>query len=184
MEGLAEAGTTLITDDTFKLAKGLFRFESVGEKAVKGMKAPIKTYRVIAPSTRRTRFEVSAEEGLTPFVGWGRELDILLDGFNRAKSGKGQAFSIIAEAGLGKSRLLYEFRKAISSDDVTFLEGKCLSYSRGVAYHPVIDILKANFDIYEENISEYYEVLVEHFLRSESYEKAAEYSKLASIWRQ
>jgi len=151
MEGLAEAGTTLITDDTFKLAKGLFRFESVGERTVKGMKAPIKTYRVIAPSSRRTRFEVSAEEGLTPFVGRDRELDILLDGFNRAKTGKGQAFSIIAEAGLGKSRLLYEFRKTISSDDVTFLEGKCLSYSKGVAYHPVIDILKANFDIYDED---------------------------------
>jgi predicted ATPase len=55
----------------------------------------------------------------------------------------------MAEAGVGKSRFLYEFRKAVASEDVTFLEGRCLSYSRGVAYHPVIDILKANFDIHE-----------------------------------
>ena len=59
--------------------------------------------------------------------------------FERAKLGKGQAFSIISEAGVGKSRLLYEFRNAIANEDVTFLEGKCLSYSRGVAYHPVIE---------------------------------------------
>ena len=80
-----------------------------------------------------------------------RELELLLDGFERAKSGRGQAFSIMAEAGVGKSRLLYEFRKAIANEDVTFLEGKCLSYSRGEAYHPIIDILKSNFDIQEKD---------------------------------
>ena len=85
--------------------------------------------------------------GLTPFIGRERELELLLDGFQRAKLGKGQAFSIISEAGVGKSRLLYEFRKLLPNEDVNFLEGKCLSYSRGVAYHPVIDILKSNFDI-------------------------------------
>jgi predicted ATPase len=52
---------------------------------------------------------------------------------------------------MGKSRLLYEFRKAVANEDVTFLEGRCLSYSRGVVYHPVIDILKANFDIIEKD---------------------------------
>ncbi|MDY7032202.1 MAG: AAA family ATPase, partial [Thermodesulfobacteriota bacterium] len=62
---------------------------------------------------------------------------------------KGQAFSIMGEAGVGKSRLLYEFRKTITNQDITFLEGKCLSYSGGVAYHPIIDILKSNFYIME-----------------------------------
>ncbi len=82
-------------------------------------------------------------------MGRERELELLLDGFERAKGGRGQAFSIMAEAGVGKSRLLYEFRKAVSGEDVTFLEGKCLSYSRGLAYHLHIDVLKANFDIRE-----------------------------------
>jgi len=147
MEGLAESGTTYVTEDIFKLTEGLFRFEALGEKQVKGKDEPVKVYRVIAPSTRRTRFDVSAEQGLTRFVGRERELELLLDGFERAKAGRGQAFSIMAEAGVGKSRLLYEFRKAVTNEDVTFLEGKCLSYSRGVAYHPIIDILKSNFDI-------------------------------------
>jgi class 3 adenylate cyclase/tetratricopeptide (TPR) repeat protein/ribosomal protein L40E len=148
-EGLADPGTTYVTEDTFKLTEGFFRFEALGERQVKGKEEPVKVYQVIAPSARRTRFDVSAERGLTPFIGRERELELLLDGFERAKLGKGQAFSIISEAGCGKSRLLYEFRKAVANEDVNFLEGKCLSYSRGAAYHPVIDILKSNFDIQE-----------------------------------
>jgi len=149
VEGLADPGTTFTTEDTFKLTEGFFRFEALGKKEIKGKEDPVNVYRVIAPSTRRTRFDVSAEMGLTPFVGRTRELELLLDGFERAKQGRGQAFSIIAEAGVGKSRLLYEFRKAVANEDATFLEGKCLSYSRNVTYHPVIDILKSNFDVNE-----------------------------------
>ncbi len=149
MEGEADPGTTYITEDTFKLTEGLFRFEGLGQRVIKGKQEPVNVYRVIAPSTRRTRFEASAERGLTPFVGRERELELLLDGLERSRAGRGQAFSITAEAGVGKSRLLYEFRKAVASEDLTFLEGRCLSYSRAVAYHPFIDILKANFDINE-----------------------------------
>ena len=149
MEGQAEPGTTYITEATFKLTEGLFHFEALGQREVKGKEEPINAYRVIAPSTRRTRFDVSAHRGLTPFVGRERELELLLDGFERSKAGRGQAFSIMAEAGIGKSRLLYEFRKAVAHEDATFLEGKCLSYSKGVPYHLFIDILKANFDIRE-----------------------------------
>jgi class 3 adenylate cyclase/tetratricopeptide (TPR) repeat protein len=147
VQGLALPGSTYVTENTFRLTEGLFRFEALGEKEVKGKEEPVKVYRVIAPSSRRTRFDVSAERGLTPFVGKERELELLLDGFERVKEGRGQAVSVMAEAGIGKSRLLYEFRKAVSNEDVTFLEGKCLSYSRGVSYHPMIDILKSTFDI-------------------------------------
>ena len=149
MEGLAEPGTTYVSDDTFKLTEGFFRFEALGGREVKGKEEPVNVFRVVAPSTRRTRFDVSAERGLTKFVGRERELELLLDGFERSKAGRGQAFSITAEAGVGKSRLLYEFRKVVSNEDVTFQEGKCLSYSRGVMYHPVLEIVKANFDIME-----------------------------------
>jgi class 3 adenylate cyclase len=151
VESLAVPGATYVTEETFRLTEGLFRFEALGQKEVKGKKEPVNIYRVIAPSTRRTRFDVSAERGLTPFVGRERELELMLDGFQRAKTGRGQAFSVMAEAGVGKSRLLYEFRKAITNEDVTFLEGRCLSYGKGVAYHPVIDILKASFDIRESD---------------------------------
>lgn len=147
MESLAEPGTTYVSEDTFKLTEGLFRFEALGEKEIKGKEKPLKVYQVIAPSTRRARFDVSAERGLTLFVGRDRELELLYDGFERVKEGRGQAISIIGEAGTGKSRLLYEFRKGICNEFVTFLEGRCLSYSRNKAYHPIADLLKSNFDI-------------------------------------
>ena len=151
MEDLAEPGATYVTEQTFKLTEGFFRYESLGEREIKGKEKPIKAYRVIGPSTRRTRFDVSAERGLTSFIGRERELELLLDGFERAKQGRGQAFSIMGEAGVGKSRLSYEFRKRVENEDMTFLEGKCLSYSQGVAYHPIIDLYKSNFDIRESD---------------------------------
>jgi len=151
MESLAEPGTTYVSDNIFKLTEGLFRFEALGEKEVKGKENPLKVYQVIAPSTRRTRFDVSIERGLIPFVGRERDMELLLDGFERSKGGRGQAISIVSDAGIGKSRLLYEFRKAITNEYVTFLEGRCLSYSRNVAYHPVVDLLKANFDIHDND---------------------------------
>ena len=126
IEWLADPGATYVTEDTFKLTEGLIRFEALGEKEVKGKEEPFSVYRLIAPSTRRTRFDISAERGLTSFVGREKELELLLDGFERVKGGRGQALSILSEAGTGKSRLLYEFRKAVTSADVMFLEGRCL----------------------------------------------------------
>jgi class 3 adenylate cyclase/tetratricopeptide (TPR) repeat protein len=171
METLAEPGSTCVSEDTFKLTEGLFRFEGLGEKEIKGKEKPTCVYRVIAPSTSRTRFDVSAERGLTPFVGRERERELLLDAFERARSGRGQAVSIVSEAGMGKSRLLYEFRKAILNEDVTFLEGKCLSFGRGVAYQPITDILKSNFDIREDDWDPVIRKKVTHGLQAISVEE-------------
>jgi class 3 adenylate cyclase/tetratricopeptide (TPR) repeat protein len=173
MEQLAEPGTTYVTEDTFKLTEGYFRFEALGEKEIKGKEKSLKVYRVIAPSTRRTRFDVSAERGLTPFVGRQRELELLLDGFERSKESRGQAISIISEAGIGKSRLLYEFRKAVTNEDITFLEGRCLSYSRNIAYHPIVDVLRANFDIQDTDIDQVVREKVTRFLSALNIEEAS-----------
>ena len=151
IENLAEPGTTYVTEATYRLTEGFFLFEALGEKNIKGLQASVPTYQVIGPSTKRTRFDVSANRGLTPFVGRERELELLLDSFERAKAGRGQAISIVAEAGVGKSRLLYEFRKAVTSENAVFLEGRCLSYSRGVPFYPIIDIFKSNFDIRDDD---------------------------------
>ena len=59
--------------------------------------------------------------------------------------------SIVSEAGLGKSRLLYEFRKAISHEDLTFFEGRCLSYGRRLVYYPILDLLRSSFDVGEDD---------------------------------
>ncbi|MGB6065335.1 MAG: adenylate/guanylate cyclase domain-containing protein [Desulfomonilaceae bacterium] len=147
MEQLAEPGTTYVTEETFRPTEGFFRFEALGKRLVKGKKKPVKIYRVLAPSTRRTRFDVSAERGLTYFIGRQRELGLLLESFEQAKAGRGQAVSVVGEAGVGKSRLLYEFRKAVANENILFLEGRCLSYCRENAYHPIVDMLKSNFGV-------------------------------------
>jgi len=151
LEGIAEPGTTYISEDTFKLAKGLFRFEALGEKQIKGKNGPVKVYRLISSSNSRTRFDVSAEHGLTPLVGRERELELLVDGFNRIRSNNGQVITVVSEAGIGKSRLVYEFRKTITNEDVMFLEGRCLSYSKGISYHLIIDLLKSKFNIHDDD---------------------------------
>jgi class 3 adenylate cyclase len=150
IQTLAEPGTIFVTEEIFGLTEGFFRFENLGEKQIKGKEDRVRVYRVLAPSGQRTRFDVSAEHGLTPLTGREHELEMLLDAFRRAKSGQGQAVSIMAEAGVGKSRLLYEFRKSLANEDVTFLEGKCLSYGKSIEYHPIIDILKSFFQISDE----------------------------------
>jgi class 3 adenylate cyclase/tetratricopeptide (TPR) repeat protein len=149
MEGTAQPGTIQVAENTYRLTEGYFDFKPLGEIEVKGKKEPVKSYELLEVGRVRTRLRVSEMRGLTPFVGRERELELLLDGFNRARGGRGQAFSIVGEAGVGKSRLLYEFRTAIAGENITFLEGRCLAYSRGEAYHPVIDMLKSNFNILE-----------------------------------
>ncbi len=148
---LAQAGEILVGPETYARAEGYFIFDHLQSRQIKGKAEPVKAYQVIAPSARRTRFEVSADRGLTPLVGREPELQQLMTGFERCKKGEGGAFSIVSEVGLGKSRLLYEFRKAVAREDAFFLEGKCLSYGKGRAYHPVIDILKSVFDITEDD---------------------------------
>jgi class 3 adenylate cyclase len=149
LEQMAEPGTTLVTEATYRLVEDLFQFEALGKRAIKGKKKPVPVYRVIALGASRTRIEAGTERGLTPFVGRERELEILLDSYHRAKEGRGQAVSVTAEAGLGKSRLLHEFRKATSSEAITFLEGRCLSYCRGLPYYPLIDLFRSSLGLAE-----------------------------------
>jgi class 3 adenylate cyclase len=99
MEQMSEPGATYCSEDTFALTEGLFRFEGLGEREVKGKEKPLRIYRVIAPSTSRTRFDVSAERGLTPFVGRERERELLLDAFERARKHLVTAIGIFRQCG-------------------------------------------------------------------------------------
>ncbi len=151
VESLAEPGTTYVSEETFKLTEGFFRFESLGKRRIKGKQSPVMVFRAITSSPLRTRFDVNAERGLTPFVGRKQELNLLLQGFEKVRRGKGKAFFIAAEAGVGKSRLLYEFIKAVSSEDIIVRQGQCLSYGKEIAYHLIQDILRASLDIREDD---------------------------------
>jgi tetratricopeptide (TPR) repeat protein len=150
-EALAKPGEILVGEETFHLAKGFFQFEPRKPGRVKGKEGLVRTYRVRGINPGANRFEIRADRGLTPLVGRKMELHLLLEAFEKVKAGEGQACSIVAEAGFGKSRLVHEFEKAIVKEEATILRGRCLSYCQGVAYYPFIDLLKSAFDIGEED---------------------------------
>src|SRR5499426_1611334 len=89
-----------------------------------------------------------------PFVGREREVATLEALFAQVEAGQGQVVGIVAEAGGGKSRLLYEFRQRLQDKQVTYLEGRCLSYGSSIPYHPLIDVLRHNCDISETDSPE------------------------------
>jgi tetratricopeptide (TPR) repeat protein len=98
----------------------------------------------------RTRLDVEAERGLTPFVGRDRELQLLLECFEKARAGGGQVVFIVGEPGIGKSRLLLELRRRLG-EEATWLEGRSMSFGRSMAFHPLIDMLRRNFRIEERD---------------------------------
>jgi len=149
MNHSAQAGTILASENTYGLTRDYFEYEPAGSVEIKGKRKPLKSYQVLGLGKARTRLRAAMSRGLTPLVGRERELELLLDAFERTKEGQGQALSIVGEAGVGKSRLLYEFKKEVANKDTMFLEGRCLPYSRGVAYHPISDCLKSTLDIRE-----------------------------------
>ena len=122
MESTVEPGAIYVTEQIFKLSEGFLKFKNLGVRKVKGKDDPVQTYRGISTSSLKTRFDINAEKGLTPLVAKELEIEFLLDVFGRAKNGNGQALSIVSDAGFGKSSLLYEFRKGVSNENLTFLE--------------------------------------------------------------
>ncbi|MBI4590620.1 MAG: AAA family ATPase [Candidatus Rokubacteria bacterium] len=149
VQGLAEPGTTLVTEATHRLVAGYVRTEALGPVGVKGRSEPVQVYKVVGRRRGRTRLEVSAERGLTELVGRERELGLLHDCLARVKAGRGQVVGIVGEPGVGKSRLLYELRKSLEGERVTWLEGHCVAYGQATPYLPVLEILRTNFQIEE-----------------------------------
>jgi class 3 adenylate cyclase/tetratricopeptide (TPR) repeat protein len=151
LQQLAQPGSVVISEATYKLVAGFFETRNLGEHSVKGHTEPVRAFEVLRARGRRTRLEVAAERGLTPLVGRERELATLRDLFQQVKAGRGQVVSITGEACIGKSRLVLEFRQALAAagEAVTWLEGQCLSFGQTMPFLPVIDQLRANFGIAE-----------------------------------
>ena len=122
--------------------------QPLGALALKGKAEPVPTWEVLAVDETRTRLEVAAELGLTPFTGRERELRLLHECFAQAQDGHGQVVFLVGEAGLGKSRLLLEFRQRLGTE-ATWLEGHAMSFGRAFAFHPMIDLLRRTFRIEE-----------------------------------
>jgi len=149
MQSLAAPGTILVTDTTHRLIEGYVRSEALCSMPIKGRDEPVAVFRIMGRRRARRRFDVMAERGLTPLAGRDRELELLRDCLARTKGGHGQVVAIVGEAGVGKSRLLYEFRRSLEGERITWLEGHCVAYGQAAPYLPVLEVLRANFAVEE-----------------------------------
>jgi class 3 adenylate cyclase len=150
MQALAPIGSIAATQRTQGLCEGYFAFKSLGPTTVKGVSEPINVYEVTGIGPLRTRLQRAAARGLTKFVGREREMETLRHALEQAETGHGQIVAAIAEPGLGKSRLFYEF-KATSQSGCMVLEAWWVSHGKASAYLPVIELLKNYFEITSED---------------------------------
>ncbi len=138
MEQTAQPGTVQIAADTFKLVAPLFEFQDLGEVAVKGVSAPVHTYRPLRLKRRAGRLRGHA--GLdAPLVGRARELARLRSALDELRQGRGAIIALFGEAGLGKSRLIQEARAALEAEGdgaggVDWYETAALSYEANQPY--------------------------------------------------
>src|SRR5215472_7581252 len=110
MQAVARTGSIVVSEATRKLVEGYFQLKSIGPTRVKGVTEPVQVYEVTGLGPLRTRLQRSGRRGYTKFVGREREMEGLEHAAALANRGHGQIVTVVAEAGVGKSRLFNEFK--------------------------------------------------------------------------
>ncbi|MBA4156174.1 MAG: tetratricopeptide repeat protein [Gemmatimonadetes bacterium] len=131
------------------LINAFFETEAREALTVRDRKQPLVPYRVLEESGLQTRLEAAEKVGLTAYTGREAELATLRRCLADVLQGEGQFATIIGEAGIGKSRLLHEFRNKLDGERASLLVGRCQSYGGGVAYLPFIEILRTGLGLGE-----------------------------------
>jgi class 3 adenylate cyclase/predicted ATPase len=142
MEQLATPGTVRLTAATLRLVEGLVQVQTLGPIPVRGMTEPVEVFELGGASALRRRLQAAAARGLTRFVGREAELAALRQALEQAGAGHGQVLAVVGEAGVGKSRLVYECIHAHHTQGWRVLESASVSYGKATPYFPVIDLLK------------------------------------------
>jgi class 3 adenylate cyclase/tetratricopeptide (TPR) repeat protein len=142
MEQLAMPGSIRLPAATLQLVEGLVRVNALGPVPVKGLAEPVEVFDLLGATTVRRRLQAAAARGLTRFVGRQHELDALHQALAQAEAGHGQMVAVVGEAGVGKSRLAYEFAHTHNTRAWLVLESASVSYGKATPYFPVIDLLK------------------------------------------
>jgi len=149
IQQVTKPGQVWVSEETYHLIRNYFQNELAEETALKGKAQAQRIYHVISERPGvTTRFQAGMVRGVTELVGRRPEMETLMGALKRAKEGEGQVVDIVGEAGVGKSRLVYEFQKKIE-DEVIFLTGNCVQYGRNINFLPVIDIVKGAFGVRE-----------------------------------
>ena len=146
VQSLAKPDAAYMSDATHRLVQGLVEATFAGEHAVKGKSELQKLYRLDAIRHGATRFESAVSRGLSAFVGREHEVDLLQQGLERARS-ELCVIDLAAEPGMGKSRLLYEFRQRVGKDRTFVLSGSCSPDGQQTPFLPFIEVVRNSFRV-------------------------------------
>ena len=146
LQGLAPAGGTVICDATQRLVEWLAETTSMGEREIKGKARPQTLW--LLKSVRRggRRFDASIGRGLSAYIGREKELEALTGALARSQE-QLQAVDVVADAGLGKSRLIFEFRKRIDGGEPLILSGNCVEEGQQTPFLPFLEAMRDAFGI-------------------------------------
>ena len=142
MQQMAIAGAIWVAEATYRAAAEAFEWQSLGPMGVKGKTAEVGVYELRRRRETRGRLSIMARRSLTQFTGRDVELQRLLAAWRQAQTGHGQVVSVVGEAGLGKSRLLYEFKLQLEQEEARCVEGTCFNYGDSISYLPFLDIVR------------------------------------------
>jgi class 3 adenylate cyclase/tetratricopeptide (TPR) repeat protein len=151
MEQLATPGSIRLTAATLRLVEGLVQANPLGPVPVKGLAEPVAVFELVGASAVHRRLQAAAARGLTRFVGREREIEALCQALDRAGTGYGQVVAVVGEAGVGKSRLAYEFVHSHRTEGWLVLESASVSYGKATPYFPIIDLLKRYVHVEEHD---------------------------------
>jgi len=154
MEQAATPGSILVTAETAALVSGFVVLEPLGPMRIKGLEESIEVFEIVRAGQARSRLQVAAARGLTPFVGRSAEIEHLAAALERARAGRGRMVGMVGEAGVGKSRLLWEFIHSSHTQGCLVLEGQAVAYAKEASYTPIIDALRKHFEIQERQDQE------------------------------
>ena len=149
LQQIADPGRIVISAPTHRLVDGYFYTRSLGELPLKGKAEPVPAWEVISgaggPDAPRGRGRARADALRRTRAG-ARSSSATPS--SEREPVDGQIVFVAGEPGIGKSRLLLEFRRRLAGD-ATWVEGHCMSFGRSIAFHPLIDLLKRSFRIEE-----------------------------------
>jgi len=143
MEQMADPGSILATQHTAKLIEGYFTLKPLGAADIKGLDQPLPVFEVAGPGALHTRLQVAARRGLTRFVGRRHELETMERALDEAREGRGQVIGIMGEPGMGKSRLMHEFKASVRGFGI--LQTYATSHGKATPYLPITELLKEYF---------------------------------------
>jgi len=149
MEQLALAGTTRLTAETLRLAEEFVQIRPLGPIPVKGLAAPIEAFELTGAGAVRTRLQAARARGFRSFVGRDAEMDQIRQAAAQARQGRGQLVAVVGEAGVGKSRLFYEFIHShhVPGGGWRVLEASSVSYGKATPFLPLAELLRGYFRI-------------------------------------